>query len=124
MDTRQSGPAPLIVNERTGSVLASSVEVARTSQARRKGLLGRDGLARDAALVISRCNAVHTIGMRFSIDVAFVDARGRVRKIVRDLAPWRMAMSPFSSSAIEFAAGALDPEVVTVGDRLTVGEGT
>jgi hypothetical protein len=111
---------PVIVNERTGCVLASNVEVANTSKARRKGLLGRDGLASDAALVISRCNAVHTIGMRFPIDIAFVDSRGQVRKIVRDLPPWRMAVSPFASAVIEFAAGALAPDVVSVGDRLTV----
>ncbi len=120
MHIRAADTVPVIVNERTGCVLASSVEVAQTSQARRRGLLGRDRLAPDAALVISRCNAVHTIGLRFAIDVAFVDARGRVRKIVRDLPPWRMAMSPLASSVIEFAAGVLAPELVIVGDRLTV----
>jgi uncharacterized protein len=70
--------------------------------------------------VLSRCNAVHTIGMRFAIDVAFVDSHGRIRKIVKDLPPWRMAMSPFASVTIEFAAGVLDEQAARVGDRLTV----
>jgi uncharacterized membrane protein (UPF0127 family) len=111
---------PAIVNERTGRILASTVEVARTSAARRKGLLGRDELPYATALVISRCNAVHTIGMRFAIDVAFVDSRGQIRKIVNDLGPWRMAMSPFASTTIEFPAGSLDDQAARVGDRLIV----
>jgi uncharacterized membrane protein (UPF0127 family) len=120
IDSLSAAGAPAIVNERTGRVLASTVEVARTSAARRRGLLGRRGLPREAALVLSRCNAVHTIGMRFPIDVAFVDASGRVRKIVRELAPWRLAVSPFASVTIEFAAGSLGQQVVAVGDRLIV----
>ena len=54
-------------------VLASA-EVADTRRARRRGLLGRDGL--DGALVIERCRWIHTIGMRFPIDVAYVGDDG------------------------------------------------
>ena len=51
-------------------VLASA-EVADTRRARRRGLLGRDGL--DGALVIERCRWIHTIGMKLPIDVAYLD---------------------------------------------------
>ena len=46
---------------------------------RRARLLGLAHLDRDAAgpgLLIPRCNSVHTFGMRFPIDVVFLDARG------------------------------------------------
>jgi len=107
-----------LVNARTDQPVAASIEVAGTRATRRKGLLGRDGLASGSALVLNPCNAVHTIGMRFAIDVVFVDRRGRVRKIVRNLPPWRMAMSPLSRATIELPAGALGPDVLRVGDRL------
>lgn len=107
-----------LVNARTEAVLATAVEVAQTSVARRRGLLGRTGLPSGSALVLTRCNAVHTIGMRFAIDVAFVDAVGLVRRIVRDLRPWRMAVSPFASMAIEFGGGELRGAALRVGDRL------
>ena len=55
---------------RDGTVLAS-VEVARSRAARRKGLLGRDGI--DGALLLTPARSVHTLGMRFDIDVAFLD---------------------------------------------------
>jgi uncharacterized membrane protein (UPF0127 family) len=58
--------------------------------------------------------------MRFPIDVAFVDARGHICKIVRELPPWRMAISPAASLTIEFAAGALDHTSAAIGDRLIV----
>ena len=111
-------PAMLLINARTGTPLAESVELADTSAARRRGLLGRDGLPRGSALVLTPCNAVHTIGMRFAIDVAFVDGRGVVRRIVRELRPWRMAVSPFASMAIEFGGGELRRAALRVGDRL------
>lgn len=112
---------PAIVNAQTGALVASSVEVAQTSAARRKGLLGRTELPRGSALVISRCNAVHTIGMRFPIDILFVDAQGRVRKVVYGLGPRRIAFSPGARLAIEFAAGELPPHRLQVGDRVYLG---
>jgi uncharacterized protein len=107
-----------LINARTGSTLASSVELADTSAERRRGLLGRQGMAAGQAMVITRCNAVHTIGMQFAIDVAFIDSHGRVRKIVTGLVPWRMAMSLTASATIEFPAGALQDGVLSVGDSV------
>ena len=109
---------PTLVNAQTGVVVAASVEIARTRAARRRGLLGREGLPRGSALVITRCNAIHTIGMRFAIDVAFVDADGWVRKIVLGLPPRRIAIAPRAWVAIELAAGELQPDRLCVGDRL------
>jgi uncharacterized membrane protein (UPF0127 family) len=105
-------------NSRSGDVLASSVELAMTSAERRRGLLGRDAMTPDSALVITRCNAVHTFWMRFAIDVAFVDASGTVKKVVEGLGPWRMAGALFASTAIEFPAGTLRDGALQVGDRV------
>jgi uncharacterized membrane protein (UPF0127 family) len=110
-----------LVNARTDRVIATCVELANTRATRRRGLLGRSGLADGAALAITPCFAVHTVGMRFAIDVVFVDGTGIVKKIVRDLAPWRLAGSASARTVIEFAAGALLPEgVLSVGDRVAV----
>ena len=109
-----------LINATTKSTLASSVELAQTSAQRRRGLLGRDAMEDGTALVITRCNAVHTIGMRFRIDVAFVDSRGQVKKVVEDLAPWRIALSPFATTVIEFPAGALKNGLLLPGDRVSL----
>ena len=58
-------------------VLASA-EVADARSGRRRGLLGRDHL--EGAIVLRPCRWIHTLGMRFDLDVAFLDGEGRVVK--------------------------------------------
>ena len=60
---------------RDGRVL-SHLEVASTRRERRRGLLGRDGI--EGALLLEPARSVHTVGMRFPIDVAHLDADGVV----------------------------------------------
>jgi uncharacterized protein len=110
----------LLLNERTGDLVASAVELAATRETRRKGLLGRNGLDAGAALVLTPCCSIHTAFMRFPIDVAFVDRDGRVIRFVRDLKPWNIAVSVRARAAIEFAAGSLRARDVRLGDRLYV----
>jgi uncharacterized protein len=100
---------------RNGEVLAA-VEVAETARARRRGLMHRDRL--DGALVLRPCRNVHTVGMRFPIDVAFCDGDGTVLRTTT-LAPWRI--SPVvrrSAFAIEAEAGAFDRWRLARGDRV------
>jgi uncharacterized membrane protein (UPF0127 family) len=119
-DTRGlAGPFALL-NERTGGVLASAVEVAGTSESRRRGLLGRDTLDPSAALVIAPCSAIHMFFMRFAIDAVFVDRQGRVLKIVHDLKPWRIAASFGAFAVVEMGSGSVRRSDVAVGDRLSV----
>jgi len=65
---------------RDEQVLAS-LEIAGSRQARRRGLLGRDGL--EGALLLERTRSVHTIGMRFPLDVAHLDGDGVVLRTCR-----------------------------------------
>lgn len=62
----------------SGRVLASA-HVASSRRERRRGLLGHQGF--DGALVLPRCRWVHTMGMRFALDVAFLDEQNRVIKV-------------------------------------------
>ena len=95
-------------NLRTGKIVASHLEAAFNSGDRRKGLLGRASLAAGTALILAPCKAVHTCFMRFHIDIAFVSRSGRVRKVYRNVPPWRVAGSLRGYAVIELAAGALD----------------
>ena len=65
-------------------------EVARSFGARVRGLIGRRGLAPGEGLLILKCNAIHTLFMRFSIDATFLYAQNRVVRVVRDIRPWRL----------------------------------
>jgi len=102
---------------RAGDVLAAA-EVAATARDRRRGLLKRDGI--DGALVLQPCRHVHTIGMRFPIDVAMCDASGRVLRTC-SLAPRRLA--PFvlrTRFVVEAEAGAFDRWALRAGDVIEI----
>ncbi len=107
-----------LINERTRQPVATEVEIAATRTSRRRGLLGRDSLAETSAMLIAPCSSIHTIGMRFPIDVVFVDRQGFALKIVRNLRPWRIALAAGSQAVIEMAAGSLEWGKVLPGDRL------
>lgn len=107
-----------LINGRTLAIIADHVEIADTRRTRRRGLLGRAGLAPFSALVIEPCFAIHTAFMRFAIDAIFTARDGRVLRVVHDLPPWRVAMAPGAHAVIELAAGALGNGSVAVGDRV------
>jgi len=107
-----------LMNERTRQPVALSVEIAATRTSRRRGLLGRDRLDEASAMVLAPCTAVHTVGMRFAIDVVFVDRQGYAVKVVRDLRPWRLALASRARAVIELPAGSLRWGQVLLGDRL------
>lgn len=86
---------------------------------RLKGLLGKASLKNDEALIITPCSQVHTIGMRFSIDVIFIDKNQCVTKIVKKLKPYRQAVNRGAYSVIEVAAGMVEKHNITVGAKLT-----
>ena len=104
---------------RDGEVLAS-LDVARTRSARSKGLLGRDGIP--GALWIEPCRSVHTLGMRFPIDVAFCDADGVVLRLVT-MPRHRVSRLVLKARAVvEAEAGAFARWNLRVGDQLEVKE--
>lgn len=70
--------------------LAVDVDVAETFAERARGLIGRPAPAHGRGLLIPRCNAIHTLFMRYPIDATFLDREGRVVKSVRNLRPWRL----------------------------------
>jgi hypothetical protein len=113
MSVPSSPPARwLVLDDR---VLAT-LEVADTRRARRRGLLGRDGI--EGALLLRPARSVHTMGMRFPIDVAHVDADLEVLKVTT-MAPNRVGRPVWRARAvIECEAGALARWGVRVGDRL------
>ena len=101
-----------------GRPVAQPLWIARTAPERMRGLLGRSGLPAGEALLIERCNGVHTFGMQFAIDVLFLDRDGTVLKAFPGLRPWRMAHGGTRARyALEAAAGSLDPDLLAPGTR-------
>ncbi|MFN2595168.1 MAG: DUF192 domain-containing protein [Actinomycetota bacterium] len=91
----------------SSTVVAREALVARTPWQRMRGLLGRPRLVEGQALILSRARRVHTIGMRYPIDVVFCDDRWTVVAIARDLRPGRISLFVRQARwAIELPSGA------------------
>jgi uncharacterized membrane protein (UPF0127 family) len=119
----QPAPAPrrvLIANTTRHTVLASRVEVADTSESRRKGLLGRTGLDREEGMWILPCESVHTFAMRFPIDIVYIDKQHRVRKVKQNVPPWRLSACFSAHSVVELASGTIRDSRTEPGDLLKI----
>ena len=104
--------------ENAGRCLVPKVWRAATSWEKMRGLLGRPRLNDGEGLLIDACSMVHTFGMRYPLDLAFLDPWGHVCKLVAGLAPARCAGSLAAEATLELAPGALDRLQLKVGDRL------
>ena len=101
-----------------GDRVLASLEVADTPSTRARGLLGRDGF--DGALLLRPARSVHTLGMRFAIDVAHLDGELRVLRIIR-MAGQRVGWPVRGAQAVlEADAGCFERWGLRVGDELEV----
>ena len=98
-------------------------ELAETTVARMRGLLGRDGLARGAGMLIHPAPSVMTFFMRFPIDVVFLDREKVIVRIVPALKPWRTASARKAVAALELPAGAAESLGLRPGMTLVVDDG-
>lgn len=102
---------------RDGEVLAS-LRVAESLLARSRGLLGERGL--EGALLLAHTRSVHSLGMRFAIDVAFLDRDFAVLAVVT-LVPFRVALPRRRTRCVlEAEAGAFERWALRPGQVLEV----
>ena len=110
-----------LYSKNTSKTLVPKLEVASTLWTRTKGLIGRASLPADQALWIHRCNSIHTFFMKFAIDLVFVDNKMVVRKTMSTVKPNRLVLPVIrATSVIEFPAGFLDLNPISVGEQLHV----
>ena len=83
------------------TVLGHEVRVARGPRARFLGLAHLDRERAGSGLLIPRCSSIHTFGMRFELDVYFLDAEGRVLSVRRRVPPWRVLWQPGAAAVLE-----------------------
>lgn len=82
-----------------------TVHEATTWVARRDGLSGLPDLPADRGLLIAPCRSIHMFGMRFALDLVWLDKDRRVVRVDTGVAPRRMRTCLRARSVIEVAAG-------------------
>jgi uncharacterized protein len=74
-------------------------------RARLRGLIGVRVLPPGTGLLLPRTRSIHTFGMRFRLDLVWLDARGAVVRVDTDVPPRRLRSCAAAAAVIELAAG-------------------
>ena len=105
-------------NVTRGTLLGDAIAEARTSAERQTGLLKHAGLSQGEGLWIVPCEGIHTFFMKFAIDVVYIDRKKRIRKLVRQIGPWRISFCLPAHSVLELPTGTIDQTKSDLGDQL------
>lgn len=105
---------------REGKTLFESVPIAEAMIDRMIGLMFKKEAVVPTGLFIEPCKSIHTFFMKFPLDVAFINSKGKVVKVIFAMKPWRLTRTYFTaSSVLEVRAGLL-PRDLAQGDQLEV----
>ena len=113
-----------VINRTRLQTIIERASVARTAEERRCGLIGRAPLAHGEGMILPGTKSIHTFGMHFAIDVAFLDAQKRVIHLIETMPCSRV--SPLiwrSTMVIEMPAGILALSGTELGDQIELVEG-
>lgn len=111
----------VLKNETRGTLIAQQVADGNTPWKRGLGLLPRVAVASDEGIWLRGCSSVHTIGMRATIDLFFLDSDNRVMRIVRDARPNRPVFACRGArTVVELGASPHSDRGVSIGDRLVL----
>src|SRR2546421_13010322 len=98
-------PKLRVKNQTRGISLAETADIADTSSKRRTGLLKHKSLGPGEGLWIVPTEGVHTFGMKFAIDVVFLNRQRKILKIRPNMGKARMSLSLRAHSVLELPAG-------------------
>ncbi len=86
---------------------------------RLRGLLGKRELNTMEGLLLTPCSQIHTLGMRFNLDVVFIDQDGVIVKCVERLQPFRFAAARGARHTLELTENSVRMLQLKPGDKLT-----
>jgi uncharacterized membrane protein (UPF0127 family) len=94
--------------------METTVREARAWRARLLGLAWLRSPPAGVALLLRRCRSVHTFGMRWALDLVWLDAAGGVVRVDRGVAPRRLRTCLAAESVIEVPAGGADAVIAAL----------
>ena len=110
----------VLVNTTKKTILSDRCHFANTVVKRMVGLLNRRKFAEGEGLLFDRCYGVHTFGMRFPIDILFLDKDLQVIRAVKSLPPYRTSVVRKAVYVLELPVGALENTCTEEGDQIQI----
>ncbi len=104
-----------------GRCIARHVHMACSFRSRCVGLLRQRTISEHGGLLLVPGGSIHTLGMRFTIDVVFLSRQMQVLELAERVAPWRLVIAPRGTARVlELAAGRIEATGLTIGTYVTV----
>jgi hypothetical protein len=102
-------------------LVAEKVTVADSFLKRLQGLMFRPSLAKEEGLLISPCNSIHMMFMRFPIDAIFLNTEKRIIALYQNLSPWFGITSIHGDAAmvLELHSGIIEEKSLAINDQLS-----
>lgn len=116
-------PRAQAINQTRNTSLAREVAIADTHWSRLRGLIGvsADDFRNGTGLWIRPCRGVHTLAMRFPIDVLYLDSAGTVVHVEHNLQPWRFSpVRMQAASVLELPSHTVARTETALGDRIEI----
>ena len=110
----------ILVNATKKTTVSDRCRFANSVFKRMIGLLNRRAISQGEGLLLDRCYGIHTIGMRFPIDVLFLDKELRVIKTVPALPPFRTCVVKHAIYVLELPVGSIQRSQTATGDQIQV----
>ena len=107
-----------VPGQAAGQAAWLTIAVADTFFTRLRGLLGTAALPAQQGLLLRGCDSVHMFGMRYALDIVYLDKDGVILKLVPDLRPWQLSYCRKAKDALELNSGTIRQAGWQVGDRL------
>ena len=102
-----------------GRPLNLEVRFAANFTSRLIGLAGRvDHTDRGVGLLLTRTRSIHTVGMRFPLNLIWLDAKGVVTRVDTGVAPWRLRSCARADAVIELGSGSWVGNSIREGQRI------
>ena len=108
----------ILFNTTKKTVVSDHCRFANSVLKRMVGLLNRKAFAPGEGLLLDRCYGIHTVGMRFPIDVVFLDRELCVMRAVKALPPLRTCLVRRAVYVLELPSGAIDRSQTAAGDQI------
>ncbi len=110
----------ILVNVTKNTVVSDQCHFANTVLKRLVGFLNRKSLNPGEGLLLDRCYGIHTVGMRFPLDLLFLDKDLHVMKAVRALPPFRTCAVKKAVYVLELPVGSIERSRTETGDQIQI----
>lgn len=112
---------PRLIHKESNNIIASHVITAKALKQRIKGLIGHKELQKQEAFWITACPSIHTLFMKFPVDVIFTDKKFCIVSLFANVAAGRVLFGGFKSRHVfEMRTGQIQIHKLKRGDFLYV----